>query len=715
MAADGRRALPRHLALREALRTAPYLRKWVVLGALIGVIGGLGAIVFSAALDLATQLFLGNAAGYLPPTPVGEGGLPVTDAARPWLIPLVVAVGGLLAGIIVFRWAPEAEGHGTDAAISAYHHHPRRIRARIPLIKLVASAITIGSGGSGGREGPTAQISAGFGSFLSRTLDLEARDARIAVAAGMAAGIGAIFRAPLGGAILGAEILYRDDVESDALVPAFIASIVAYSIFGAAVGFEPIFGAQEAAFGDPRQLGYYALIGLAAGLVGRIYIRVFYGLTNWFRSLRIAPALRPAAAGLAVGGLGLLIPGVLGTGYGWVQIAMDQRIFDMPLWVILALPFAKILATSLTIGSGGSGGIFGPGMVVGGLLGAGIWRLLEGVAPGMPAVPGPFVIVAMMALFGSIAHAPLAVMLMVAEMTGNLGMLAPAMIAVGLATVVVGEKSIYASQLGNRSESPAHRFRFATPLLASIGAVEAMRTPRVVLGPDQRADEALRALERVHAPGAPVVQEGKLIGVATFGDLRAAPGDTLVSDVTDPSWPAVDERDGLDEALEALTTRRASWVPVVRDERFTGILGARDLLNLYKTARKANVRRLTDLADQTITIEGTVAAGSLLDRLEVKAGRWPRDAVVVAVRREEDLLVPRGDLVLRAGDRIALLGPAGEGDRLRAFLAESAGPAAIDGSDDAGETADAIAASLAGEVTTEPGDAAESARLRETP
>ena len=254
-----RERLPSLRDLRTRIRRASYLRKWVLLGALIGVIGGVGATVFTLALDLGTKLFLGLLAGYAPPSPVGEGGLPITDAARPWMIPLVVGLGGLIAGIIVFRWAPEAEGHGTDAAIAAFHHHPRRIRARIPLVKLVASAITIGSGGSGGREGPTAQISAGFGSFLSRVLDLDARDARIAVAAGMAAGIGAIFRAPLGGAILGAEILYRDDVESDALVPAFIASIVAYSIFGVAVGFDPIFGLQTGArFADPRQLVYYA-------------------------------------------------------------------------------------------------------------------------------------------------------------------------------------------------------------------------------------------------------------------------------------------------------------------------------------------------------------------------------------------------------------------------------------------------------------------------
>ena len=455
---------------RRRIRSTSYLRKWVILGALIGVVGGLGAILFYTALELATHLFLGVLAGYVPPTPAGEGGAPITDAARPWAIPLVVALGGLISGVIVFRWAPEAEGHGTDAAIAAFHHGPRSIRARIPAIKLLASAITIGSGGSGGREGPTAQISAGFGSFLGRWLDLDARDARIAVAVGMAAGIGAIFRAPLGGAILGAELLYRDDVESDALVPSFIATIVAYTIFGAVEGFSPIFGPQARfGFSEPAQLAWYAVIGIVCGLVGLLYIRNFYGLTAWFHRWSPPRWLKPALAGFLVGCIGLVLPGVLGTGYGYVQAGLDrQTLLAIPLWIVLALPFAKILATSLSIGSGGSGGIFGPGMVIGGLLGAGLWRLLEPIAPAIPVDPAPFVIVAMMALFGSVAHAPLAVMLMVAEMTGNLSMLAPAMVAVGLAMFVVGGRSIYSSQLGTRADSPAHRFRFALPLLAAV-------------------------------------------------------------------------------------------------------------------------------------------------------------------------------------------------------------------------------------------------------
>ena len=371
-----RRFEPLLRRLRRRTRSATYLRKWVVLGAVIGVVGGLGAIAFYTALEWATQFFLGVLAGYTPPSPAGEGGAPITDAARPWALPLVVALGGLISGILVFRFAPEAEGHGTDAAIAAYHHHPRGIRARIPAVKLVASAVTIGSGGSGGREGPTAQISAGFGSYLGRLLDLDARDARIAVAVGMAAGIGAIFRAPLGGAVLGAELLYRDDVESEVLVPSFIATIIAYSIFGSVEGFRPIFGAQaQFGFSNPAQLAWYALIGLVCGAVGLLYINNFYGLMDRFHRWHIPRVLKPAIGGFIVGCIGLVIPGVLGTGYGFVQAGLDrQALLAIPLWMILILPFAKILATSLSIGSGGSGGIFGPGMFIGGMLGAGIWR-----------------------------------------------------------------------------------------------------------------------------------------------------------------------------------------------------------------------------------------------------------------------------------------------------------------------------------------------------
>lgn len=667
-----RRSLaPRLLrSARTRARSAAYLRKWVVLGALIGVIAGLGAAVFYRGLELATRFFLGQLGGYSPPTPAGEGATPLTLPPLPWTLPIIVALGGLISGIIVFRLAPEAEGHGTDAAIAAFHHGARRIRARIPIIKLVASSITIGSGGSGGREGPTAQIGAGFGSFLARILDLDARDARIAVASGMAAGIGAIFRAPLGGAILGAEIPYREDVEAEALVPSFVASVVAFSIFGVLVGFSPIFGEIRATFSDPVQLIYYALIGVVAGVVGRLYIAGFYGATRLFERWHIAREIKPAIAGFVVGCIAIAIPGALGTGYGWVQPALDRTaLLGLPLWVVLILPFAKILATSLSIGSGGSGGIFGPGMVVGGLLGASIWRVLEPIAPGVPLEPAGFVIVAMMALFGSIAHAPLAVMLMVAEMTGNLSMLAPAMIAIGVATVVVGERSIYRSQLRSRTDSPAHRFRFALPVMSSIPAGDAARAPRVTLRTDMTSSNAIARLDAAAVPGAPVLNsDGSVFGTVDRTALAGAPPDAPVASIAAQGGAIVTADDGLDDVLGVLADKRTSWAAVVDNQRLVGIISARDAMTAYRRAVAGNVRQVRAVGADGVLLEGPLPAGSPLAGRTLSETRLPRDLVIVAIQRGERLVIPNGQTTIEAGDRLTLFAAPDAEDAARAIL-----------------------------------------------
>lgn len=660
-------------AVRRQIRGAPYLRKWVILGAAIGAIAGFGASVFFVALELSSKLFLQGLAGFTPAAPLGEGAKPITDAARPWALPLVVGLGGLISGVIVFRLAPEAEGHGTDAAVAAFHHGPRRIRSRIPLVKLVASAITIGSGGSGGREGPTAQIGAGFGSFLARVLDLDARDARIALTTGMGAGIGAIFRAPLGGAVLAVEIPYRDDVESEALVPAFVGSIVAFTIFGALVGFSPIFGRVSGdGFTDPLQLAYYALIGLVCGLVGRLYIASFYGLTRWFKGWKLSRELRPAVAGVAVGCIGIALPGALGTGYGWIQAGLDRdTLLSLPLLTVLILPFAKILATSLSIGSGGSGGVFGPGMVVGGLLGAMTWRLLEPFAPALPADPSPFVIVAMMALFGSVARAQLAVMLMVAEMTDNLAMLAPAMLAIGVATVVLGDRTIYASQLRTRAESPAHRFRYAMPLMASIPAGDAARAPRAVLRSDATVAEALERLQETGVPGAPVVDtDGTVRGSIDTETLMTADASARLADLPVDGVP-VSADDGLDDVLGTLADSRRSWASVVADGRLVGVLSARDVLAAYRTALAANVHGVSRVGPQGVMVEAEIAPGSGLAGRRVSETRWPRDCVLVAVGRGDRVIVPRGDVVLRAGDRLTVFSAPGARPELDTLLAGS--------------------------------------------
>ncbi len=232
---------------------------------------------------------LGGITGYYPPNPAGEAASLLSVHPNLWFIPLSAALGGLVTGLLVYKFAPEAEGHGTDEAIAAFHRKDGRIRRRIPIVKALASAFTIGSGGSGGREGPTAQIAAGSGSFVGDALKLSVKDRRIAVAVGIGAGIGSIFKSPFGGAMLSGEILYSaGDFEVEALIPGFIASPIGYVIFASFAGFTPIFGNSVSyVFTQPVNLVFYALLGLVCGVVGRGYTTTFYAVRGFFSSLKI--------------------------------------------------------------------------------------------------------------------------------------------------------------------------------------------------------------------------------------------------------------------------------------------------------------------------------------------------------------------------------------------------------------------------------------------
>ena len=657
-------------------RRAGYLRKWLVLGSLIGIVAGLGAVVFFTALDAATHWLLGSIGGYHPATTAGEGGVHAASGfSRPWAIPLVAGGGALVAAILVFGVAPEAEGHGTDAAIAAVHSNPKGMRLRVAAIKIVASALTIGSGGSGGREGPTAQISATFGSLLSRWLNLTPADSRIAVSAGISSGIGAIFRAPLGGAVLGAELLYRDDAEVEALVPSIISSVVAFAVFGGITGgFDPIFGEQTGfQLTDFRQFGWFALVGVVCGLLGRLYARTFYGLTDTFAHLSLPRWVKPALAGLVIGAIGLAVPGVLGTGYGQVQQELDRHaLLGMPLWVVLLLPFLKILATSLSIGSGGSGGIFGPGMVIGGAAGAALWRLLE-TGHLTSGGPMPFVIVGMTACFGAVAHAPLAVMLMVAEMTGSLQLLAPAMVAIAIAVIVIGDTTMYRSQLGTRADSPAHRFSSGMPASSNVPITEVMGTPRLVLTEDELAPAALEALVSGHLPGAPVVTpEGAFLGSVQTPRLAAL----VEGGVSDPVGRHADAEamtvpvDAmLDAGVDAVASSRGGWVPVLDGQmHVVGTLSTTDLVLGWRLAMRGAIRRLGRTSQTTVLVEETIRADAAADGATVAELSWPGGSVLVAVHRGNALAYPRPDTRLQAGDVVSVLARRGDEIDVAALL-----------------------------------------------
>jgi CIC family chloride channel protein len=582
-----------------------YFQRWLVIGALIGVVAGLGSILFYAAIAFCTHLFLGLGAGFIPPSPAGEGITRIQPIARPWLLPVITTLGGLLCGLIVYTLAPEAEGHGTDAAIEAFHRRGGEIRARIPPIKLLASAITIGSGGSAGREGPTAQIAAGFGSWLSDLLHLDEHDRRIAMAAGVGAGIGAIFKAPFGGALLSGEILYKRDFEAEALFPAFIASVVGFSIYGVWAGWTPVFGrGGHFSFTDPQSLVGFLVLGVTCGLVGLLYPKTLYGLRDLFHHIHIPNQVKPAIGGLLVGLIGLAFPQALGMGYGYVQFAINGNFLILSAWLMLVLVLVKILTTALTIGSGGSGGVFGPGMVIGGLLGGALWSGLHTWAPWMlgntPA--GAFAIVGMGAFFGGVGKAPLAVILMVAEMTGEFSLIVPAMLATMVAYLITGETSIYESQVDTRLDSPAHKRDYALPLLQSLTVRQALEPGQATAGPDARV-AALTGLLREHEVASiPIVGEGRLIGLVTASDLARVPShDTEVTrarQIMSRSVVRADPEESLYDAWLRMTQRGLRQLAVVERGDTQHVVGIVTLKAIGRLLRQpfANPARISGMS-----------------------------------------------------------------------------------------------------------------------
>ena len=280
---------------------------------LIGIVAGVGAIGFYLATRIIEHYALGVIVGYQPAIrPTGEMEFswlpPVAQSFHPWLLLLVPTVGGILSGFLVYTLAPEAEGHGTDAVIDAYHRKQGLIRPRVPLIKIVSSALTIGTGGSGGREGPIAQIGAGFGSLLANVLGMRPADRRVLVGGRHGRGIAAIFRAPLAGALFASEVLYwSPEFEPEVIIPAGLASVVSYCTFGLYSGWQPLFKIPELDFTNPWQLGPYVLLRSVVVILAMLYTRTFYGCTHLFHRWKIPPHFKPAIGALLTGAVGLTL------------------------------------------------------------------------------------------------------------------------------------------------------------------------------------------------------------------------------------------------------------------------------------------------------------------------------------------------------------------------------------------------------------------------
>jgi CIC family chloride channel protein len=451
----------------------PGIGRWIIFSLMVGAVAGLGAAALQWTIDAVNHGVLLGLAGFGTPGLPAEGGhlaQRYLGSYRWWLFPFVPALGGLLSGLIVYGLAPEAEGHGTDAVIRAYHREGGMIRARVPIVKILASAVTLGTGGSGGREGPIAQIGSGFGAWFGTVLRLPPRERRILVLAGAAGGVGAIFRAPLGGALVICELLYRNmEFEYEAVIPSLLTAVVAYTVYSLLYGWAPMFATSRLTFDHPEHLLVYSVLGVAVAALGWVYVTVFYGLRErFFERLPLPPPLRPALGGLLTGLLGLVVPQAVGLGYGWLQLGMLGRLSAAD---CAAGAVGKILATAFTISSGGSGGVFGPAVVIGGFTGGAIGRAFADLLPSWDLHPEAFILVGMAAFFGGAAKAPIGALLMISEMTSGYGLLVPLMLSCAIAFMLVPRRvSIYREQVEGSLDSPAHLDRYLLRLRASLGA-----------------------------------------------------------------------------------------------------------------------------------------------------------------------------------------------------------------------------------------------------
>jgi len=444
------------------------------LAALVGLLVGLVTAGFYAVIEICRHYLLeglGHQASLLSSGEAARSLFAVETFTEPrrWVLFFLPALGAV-AGTLLIRWfSPSAYARGTDSAVYAYHRLDGQIPASVIPVKSVASAIVIGSGGSAGYEGPMTLIGAACGSAFSRILGLDVRMRRILMASGLAAGIGALFRAPLAGALFGAEIFYSGmDIEYETLLPSFIASAVAYTVFALFYGWQPLFAMPAYTFDNGVRLLPYIVLAVVVAIGAKFYILVFRNTEGLFRNWDCPVWAKCALGGLLTGAIGLFCPDILGTGYGIIQAAFNvgdadilgravSRAGVLSAGAFILFFFAKAIATSCTVGSGGSGGVFGPALVCGGSLGAATGILLARVMPASVGIhPAAFALVGMAGFVAAAIRTPLTAIVMVSEISGNHELLLPTMWVCCIAFWLDNGWTLYRSQVHDRNGSPVH-------------------------------------------------------------------------------------------------------------------------------------------------------------------------------------------------------------------------------------------------------------------
>ncbi|MGI8903512.1 MAG: chloride channel protein [Solirubrobacteraceae bacterium] len=553
----------------------------LALSLVIGAGAGLGAVAFRYMILGFTYAFTGHR-DY---SAAGHASNPLAPGLGVWFVVLAPVIGGLIYGPLVARFAPEARGHGVPEVMLAVNQLGGRMRPQVPVVKSLASALCIGSGGSLGREGPIVQIGSALGSVIGQLVRVTESQLRLLVACGAAAGISATFNAPIAGVFFALELILRNfDTESFGFV--VLSSVTADAIGRAAFGSHPFLTLPGFSFSSPLELVLYAGLGVLAAGVGVAFIRVLYAGEDLADRLWRGPAwLRPAAGGILLGLVLLAVPQMYGVGYPVLQRAVGGHYVILALLGLLA---AKILATNLTMWIGGSGGVFAPSLFMGAMLGSAYGTVAHQLLPHLAAAAGAYGLVGMGAVFAATARAPITGLIIIFELTGDYRIILPLMCAIVVATALsnaVTSDTIYTLKLRRRGidvDAPRTPSR-----MGQITVAEAMGRAPKSLQPGQPLHEIVGRFAAERADSLPVTQDdGSLLGVIAAVDVEQA-----ISRGTDQSTraatlardvPRLHASDSLEDAVHALGASDDEGLPVTDDDgRLIGWLTHRRVLRAY--------------------------------------------------------------------------------------------------------------------------------------
>jgi CIC family chloride channel protein len=645
----------------------------VLTALIVGTGTGLGAVLFIWLLEqialLAEQIrqSVGGAAGLF----------------------LTMGVAGFLVGVIIDRWAREAKGHGVPEVMEAIALRGGRIRPRVAGLKVLASSLTIGVGGSAGREGPIVQVGSALGSTLGQVLHFSAERTRTLVACGAAAGIAATFNAPIAGAIFALEVILGRFTTR--YFGAVVISAVAAAVIGRAyLGSEPAFAVPAYPLHHLGELPIYVLLGLLAALVAVLFIRLLYRAEGFFDGWHIPLPYKTTIGMLLTASVGLLLPGrqVLGPGMELIgeSLAAD---FNMALSLMAALLILKLLATIFTLGSGNSGGVFAPSLFIGAMLGGLVGNVAHILWPTIAVDPGAYAIVGMAAVFSGAARAPITAVLIVFEMSNDYKLILPLMLATVLSTLLAEylfTESIYTLKL--RLKGISLQQGRDVDVMQGILVKEAMTADAYVVEEDLPLAELGEFFQQTHAHSFPVVdKDHRLTGMVSITDYDRALEQAESMDrrqvrdiATTGSLLVAYEDEPMGDALQRLAIRDVNKLPVVSREdpgRVVGVIRRRNIIKAYNTALSRRMRhpgaptsvRLqpTDRAEflEIELHENSPAANRSLASL---AEKLPNDCVIVAIRRHGTLLIPHGDTVLQPGDEVTAFLRHSDETRLRNCL-----------------------------------------------